>query len=74
MKSLESKRQEKERGVSVEAVMSDVLNHECLKDIVVVGIDQDDEVVLAYSMDSRLEMIGLLETLKTSLVDELNHP
>lgn len=74
MKDIRTKRQEVERGVSVERVLSGVLQQEHLKEIIVVGINSDDEVVTAYSFDDRLRIIGLLETMKTTLIDELNYP
>lgn len=74
MKDIRTKRQEVERGVSVEGVLSSVLQQEHLKDIVVIGINSNDEVVTAYSLEDRLKIIGLLETLKTSLIDDMIYP
>lgn len=74
MKDIRTKRQEMERGVSVEGVLSDVLQQEHLKEIIVVGVNEEDEVVTAYSFDDRLRIIGLLETMKNTLIDELNYP
>lgn len=74
MKDIRTKRQEMERGVSVERVLSDVLQQEHLKEIIVVGVNEEDEVVTAYSFDDRLRIIGLLETMKNTLIDELNYP
>lgn len=74
MKDIRTKRQEIERGVSVEGVLSSILQQEHLKEIIVVGINSDDEVVTAYSFDDQLRFIGLLETMKNTLIDELNYP
>lgn len=75
MNKLETKRQEKERGISVDEVISDtVAAKESLKEIIIVGITDDDKVATAYSFDDRLRIIGILETLKNGLIDELNYP
>lgn len=75
MENIKTKRQEKERGISVDEVISDtVAAKESLKEIIIVGITDDDQVATAYSFDDRLRIIDILETLKTSLIDELNYP
>ena len=72
MKSVATKRQEKERGVSVDTIIQE-LNESNLNQLAVVGIDERDELVMAYSLDNRLELIGILEALKIKLIDEMNY-
>ena len=75
MKNIKTKRQEKERGISVDDVLSEIAaDKESLKEIIIVAINDDDEVLTAYSFDDRLRIIGILETLKNTLIDELNYP
>ncbi|MGM0217654.1 hypothetical protein [Enterococcus sp. AZ126] len=72
MDNILAKRQEKERGVSVQTII-DELNHTNMEQIAVVGIDENEELVTAYSLSNRLEMIGILEALKSKLIDEMNY-
>lgn len=71
MINIKSIREEKERGVSVETIIQD-LNQSKLEQIAVVGIDENEELVMAYSLSNRLELIGILEALKSKLIDEIN--
>lgn len=72
MKNLSSVRQEKERGVSVEAIVGDLQTVE-LDQIAVVGINKNDELVIGYSLDNRLELIGILDALKSKLIDGIHY-
>lgn len=72
MINIKSMREEKERGVSVETIIQD-LNQSKLNQIAVVGIDENEELVMAYSLSNRLELIGILEALKSKLIDEMNY-
>lgn len=72
MINIKSIREEKERGVSVEKIIQD-LNKSKLEQIAVVGIDENEELVMAYSLSNRLELIGILEALKSKLIDEMNY-
>lgn len=72
MRSLSAARQMKERGVSVEAIISE-LGSANLEQVAVVGIDENEELVIAYSLSNRLELVGLLESLKSKLIDEMNY-
>lgn len=72
MINIKSIREEKERGVSVETIIQD-LNQSKLEQIAVVGIDENEELVMAYSLSNRLELIGILEALKSKLIDEMNY-
>lgn len=72
MINIKSIREEKERGVSVETIIQD-LNQSKLNQIAVVGIDENEELVMTYSLSNRLEVIGILEALKSKLIDEMNY-
>lgn len=71
MKNLSTARQEKERGVSVEKIIENLKTAE-LEQLAIVGIDKNDELVIAYSLSNRLELIGILDSLKSMLIDEMN--
>ncbi|MGG5338099.1 hypothetical protein IGJ48_000773 [Enterococcus pernyi] len=73
MKSIDQKRQEKERGVSVKDVI-DSLDSTDLTDIVVIAINKNQEQLFAYSHEDRLRIIGMMEWLKQTLIDEMNYP
>ncbi|MBO0423850.1 hypothetical protein BCR22_07345 [Enterococcus plantarum] len=72
MMNLSAARQEKERGVSVEAIVEDLQTVE-LEQIAVVGINKNDELVIGYSLDNRLELIGILDALKSKLIDGIHY-
>ncbi|MBO0438961.1 hypothetical protein [Candidatus Enterococcus ikei] len=72
MNNILAKRQEKDRGVSVQTII-DELNHTNLEQIAVVGIDENEGLVMSYSLSNRLELIGILEALKSKLIDEMNY-
>ncbi|PZL71724.1 hypothetical protein CI088_12050 [Enterococcus plantarum] len=72
MMNLSAARQEKERGVSVEAIVEDLQTVE-LEQIAVVGINKNDELVIGYSLDNRLEQIGILDALKSKLIDGIHY-
>ena len=72
MKDLSVARQEKERGVSVERIVEDLKTAK-LEQLAVVGIDENEELVMAYSLSNRLELVGILEALKSKLIDEMNY-
>lgn len=72
MESIATKRQEKERGVSVDTIIQE-LSESNFSQLAVVGIDEKEELVMAYSLDNRLGLIGMLEALKTKLIDEMNY-
>jgi hypothetical protein len=73
MELLSSKRQEAERGVSVQQVIES-LQDTSLKEIVVFAFDEDDTPLVAYSHDDRIRILGMLEILKQQLIDEINYP
>ncbi|MGM0220051.1 hypothetical protein [Enterococcus sp. AZ126] len=72
MNDFKHKKQENERGVSVQTIIEE-LNHSDLDQLAVVGIDENEELVMAYSLSNRLELIGILEALKSKLIDEMNY-
>lgn len=72
MRDLSVARQEKERGVSVERIVEDLKTAK-LEQLAIVGIDENEELVMAYSLSNRLELIGIIEALKSKLIDEMNY-
>lgn len=65
-------KQKKERGYSV----SDAVNDLCKKQreyrgIIIIGINNDNGIDVAYSNDSDAELIGLCEVAKTILTENI---
>ncbi len=65
-------KQKKERGYSVSDAVNDLIakQHE-YRGIVIIGVNDDNAIDVAYSNDNDAELIGLCEVAKSILTDQI---
>ena len=69
---IKSYRQKKERGASVRQLAEELLKEvDQFESILIVGLDENKEMLLSYSTDSNGELIGVMEAAKSLLVEDI---
>lgn len=69
---LKTKREEKERGVSISKMIEDLTKEEeNIKSLIYVFTDNDGVLHSSYSLENNLEMVGRLEYAKHLILEDV---